>query len=320
MSTFKRALITVGFAVALAGTFFSHYMSGVFFVCFSVATVVLAVYRGRYAWMAYAIAGLALATLLIIPQFLHMLAFVSPADDEWIPFTDLGVFYATMSGAFDAPTILKPLLYLSYIAGFVLLWRRDRDLFVFLAVFLVLGPVLLALIGTVRPMLLVRTVQPFTLFAPILIAVLVTQVPWRGIGLSLGACLAAINVATLAQDIPAQRLNLFSETAEPILSAIQTPPDAVFYMSHLDAQLELVGVDRTNFVPITFGGFDAEAALIQAHFDNCSTSNSCGRTIIILELNPRFEVEAGETWLSFARSLDPTEEMTMEGHVIYVYQ
>ena len=123
LGTGKRILLTLCFAVVLAGTFYTHYISFIFYACFSIAGVALAVLRKDVPWLLYAISGIALATLLAVPQIFHMLKFVAPATDEWIPYSDLGVFYATLLGTYDAPTLAKPLLYIVYLIGFVF-WRH----------------------------------------------------------------------------------------------------------------------------------------------------------------------------------------------------
>lgn len=316
----KRILLTIAFALALTGTFYTHYISGVYFACFFVAALALAFHRRDFDWLIYAFVGVAIAALMALPQFLHMLEFVSPAEDEWIPATDLMVFYSMVSGAYDAPTVTKPFLYIVYLVGLILLWRVDRELFLFVGVFLILGPVLLALIGIVRPVLLVRTLQPFTLLAPLLVALVVTRLPWRWIGILAGLYVAGVNLVTLSRDFPADRAHLFSERAAPMLTAVEVPPDAVFFMEHLRPQLNLMRIDGIGFVKIGFDSFEKDSALIRRHFDKCSQTQACGRTLIILEEKPRFETEAGALWHAFAQSIGQPEEMRVEDHIIYVMQ
>lgn len=315
----KRILLTIAFALALAGTFFTHYISGVYYVCFFAAAMAMALFRRDFGWLAYALAGLTLATLIIIPQLLHMLEFVVPSDDEWIPATDLIIFYSMVSGAYDAPMLTKPILYLVYLAGLILLWRNDKDLFLFVGSFLILGPFLLAIIGTVRPVLLVRTLQPFTLLAPLLLALVVTRLPWPRVGVALGLFAVVVNVSTVSRDFPVKRAYLFAEQAAPMLSAVKAPPDAIFYMEHLQPELDLVRIDHTSFVQISFDSMEQDSAAIRAHLNSCVQTRECGRTLVVLEREPLFEREVGARWNAFARSLSPSETVSIEDHIIYVY-
>ena len=320
LGTGKRILLTLCFAVVLAGTFYTHYISFIFYACFSIAGVALAVLRKDVPWLLYAFSGIALATLLAVPQIFHMLKFVTPATDEWIPYSDLGVFYATLLGTYDAPTLAKPLLYIVYLLGFAYLWRSDKEFTVFLGVFLVLGPILLGLIGAVRPVLLVRTLQPFSLFAPILIAVVATHVPWKRVGVGLALYVAVVNAVTFSAYFPAQRQNLFAEEAQAVITSFSPQQDEIFYIEHLQPQFELMRIDYGDFRPIGFKSVAEGEAVILAHLERCQREQDCGKTVVIMESDPLIEKQAGTRWNDFARSLGPSEVIGIEGYFIYVVE
>lgn len=320
LGSVNRTLLTLCYSVVLAGTFYTHYISFIFYACFSLAAVALAAMRKDVPWFLYALAGIGVATLLAVPQIFHMLKFVAPATDEWIPYSDLRVFYATLLGTYDAPTLAKPLLYFSYLLGFVYLWRSDKELTVFLGVFLVLGPILLGLIGAVRPVLLVRTLQPFSLFAPILIAVVATRVPWSRIGVALAVYVAAVNAVTFSAYFPAQRQNLFAEKAQAVITSFAPAHDVIFYIEHLQPQFELMRIADSDFRPIGFISVAEDEAVILSHLDRCQSTQDCGKTVVILERDPLIEKQAGARWNDFARSLGPSEVIGIEGYFIYVIE
>jgi uncharacterized membrane protein len=316
----KRAFLTLCFSVALAGTFYTHYISFIFYSCFSLAAVALSAMRKDVSWFLYALAGIGVATLLAVPQIFHMLKFVAPATDEWIPYSDLRIFYSTLLGTYDAPTLAKPLLYFSYLLGLVYLWRSDKELTVFLGVFLVLGPILLGLIGAVRPVLLVRTLQPFSLFAPILIALVATRVPWSRIGVALAMYVATVNAITFSAYFPAQRQNLFAEEALAVMTSFSPQQDEIFYIEHLQPQFELMRIDYSDFRPVGFNSIAEDEAVVLTHLERCQSKQDCGKTVIILEGDPLFEKQAGTRWTNFARSLGPSEVIGIEGYFIYVIE
>lgn len=319
LGSLKRIILTIAFSIFLAGTFYTHYISGVFFVCFFFASIAMALYQRNFGFLAYAIAGLALATLIILPQFLHMLDFVDVDEDEWISATNIIVFYSAISGAYDAPKLLKPFIYLSYLAGLLILWRNDKELLIFASTFLIIGPLLLALIGIVRPVLLVRTLQPFTLFAPLLLALAVTRIPWPRVGVAIGLLAAAANLQTFSRDFPAQRQDLFVEQAAFMLSSVSSPFDRVFYIEHLQQQFDFMNIDQNGFSSISFDNIERDSFFINDHIDNCTKDFDCDKVLVILEKDPRFEKLLGERWIDFVQNLRPDEFLDIGGYIVYVF-
>lgn len=320
ISAIIRAIVTILYAIFLASTFYTHYISSIFFVCFFLSSTLIYLIDRNIQWFTHSILGLGLATMLVAPQIFHMIGFVAPSNDEWIPYSDLMVFYSTVSGAYDIPRYSKPVLYLAYVFGLFILWSNDRPFFVFLFSFMVIGPVVLALLGAVRPLLLVRTVQPFTLLSPILIALILTrsQRPWVGAAVIIFAILSY--AATFSRDFPKERESLFSETARAELNAMSMSGANVFFIEHLAREFELVEVDYTRFVPIGFDDFEEGSARFEASLEACAVDEVCMGTYIILEDDPLFEKRAGQLWSNFVLSLGPTDQETHEGYTIYAFR
>ncbi|MFD2858364.1 glycosyltransferase family 39 protein [Seohaeicola zhoushanensis] len=71
-------LVVTGFAVSLAATFYAHYSAAVYYLCFLAAVVWIFLLERDLRLLGLVGTGLALATLLALPQIFHMLGFVSP--------------------------------------------------------------------------------------------------------------------------------------------------------------------------------------------------------------------------------------------------
>lgn len=319
LSQAARLALSAAFTLCLAATFYTHYIALIYFMCFGAATLAIAVTQGVWGWFRYAAVSLVVATVLILPQLYHMLTFVAPAADEWIPYTTGRVFYAMMSGAFDAPKWAKIILYPMYIYGFYRLWRIDRTLFIFVFCFLVIGPVLMAAIGTVRPLLLVRTLQPVTLFAPLLLALAVMRGPWPQ-RVVAGLFVVWCHVVTFADDFPATREPLFSEEAAQILTGIDPERERLFYLAHLTPEFELQHLKNPAFDRIDFDTFDGDVPRIEAHLQSCRESGGCGRTLLLLEDAPRFKKTQGARWIDYAQSLGAGKLAVIQGYSFYVIE
>ena len=332
----ERLALMAGFALSLAACFHLQYSAVVYYACFALLTLVYALRRRDASGFVWATAGLAVATLIALPQSLHMLGFVATPEDEWIPKTDLATFIRTMQSAFTADIDLwiKRLLYPVYLAGFWLLWRTDRDFFIFAVVFLLIGPLILAAIGLFRPTLLVRTVLPMTLLAPLLLAIVAARLPWI-IGAALSAVVVGASIeASASRSFPAEREPMFIEQALPVLESFDPETDRLFFMEHLYGELILGRIIEPDFTPLMLAGaadgpgttvmryeaVDAAVSAISARLADCAASEACGRTIVILEDAPRFEVEAGARLSAAVRSMTADNTHSVVGHTIHVFR
>lgn len=318
----------IGFALALAATFHLQYTAAIYYLCFFVITVAAAVPDRDLALLRNGATGLGLATILALPQVVHMLGFVAPGGDEWIAPTSLRTLYQTVLGAFPFAWWAKPAMLGVYGAGTAMIWRTDRRFgLVFLCLPLV-GIAALAVIGIWRPMLLVRTVQPLSLLAPVALAVVVARLP-RPAGPVAAAALVAVHALALRADYPPARQAMFAEEAADMFAGLDPALDRVYHIAHLGEHFELARIaGRERFVAIGFADPAGQFAAIRARFEACHPRNlaqpgpGCGTTIVIMERDPRFEPQAAAEWFAFldglAEQAGPVRIEEYAGYVAYV--
>jgi len=322
----RRVIGLVGFSVALAATFYTHYAAAIFYACFFVATVWVSARENDRRLLALGAVGLSAAVLLAVPQILHMLRFLAPSGDEWIEATSLRTLYQTVLGCFPFPWWAKPVMALLYLWGTVLIWRADRRFGVLFLCIPVMGITALAVIGVWRPMLLVRTAQPLTLLTPVALAMVVARLPRPAI-LPAVVALVAVHALAFRVDYPASRQTMIAEEMADRLGTLTPGSDKVFYIEHLAPEFDLFRVSgRADFVPIRFDAPEAQfpairSRLVACHRNGATATGGCGTTIVIMEREPRFEKQAARAWFGFldqlAEEVGKVRREENSGYVVY---
>lgn len=300
---------TLGFSLSLAATFYTHYTAIIYYLCFFIVTVSIAVWQRDLRLLFFGGLGLAIATIAILPQVFHMIGFIKPSDEEWIANTTFSTLYGAVSGSFPFPWWAKPIVLLLYIAGALKLLKTNKRLGVLILCFPVIGITTLALIGIWRPVLLIRTIQPFTLLTPVLLAVAITLIP-KIARVPAIFFLIAIHIISLRPDYPPEREIMFVEDVAERLSSLDLSRDKVYYIEHLKQDLELFRVKNwQSFTPISFENPTSQFAEIESRFESChkqtgQTQTECGFTFVLMEEQPLFEIKAGKHWNNFLNQLD----------------
>ncbi|WP_306146752.1 MULTISPECIES: glycosyltransferase family 39 protein [unclassified Roseibium] len=315
----ERVLLSLVFALALAGTFYTHYTAAVYFVCFAATILLLGIRNKMFRWSFYAVGGMSLATVLVLPQIFHMLDFVTTNQDEWIPYTSIRVFYSMMTGVYTAPKFAKPALYALYLFGLYILYRKDRDLFLFSVSFLVIGPLIMAGIGLIKPVLIVRTLQPLSLLSPILLAIAVLNMP-RWLGMVATCFICAISLVSISKDYPPSRQPLLVEIARPFLDSINPRHEAVFHIEDLSYEFRWASVDTSGFIPVTYGSMKNDQIRIMDRLSLCKTDPTCHRILLILEASNQFLPEESAKWLRFAQSAGFIEKEELARYKVFEFK
>ncbi|MEY1557511.1 glycosyltransferase family 39 protein [Yoonia sp. R2331] len=301
----SRVLPLIGFAVSLALAFYTHYTAALFYMLFTLVGLYYLL-RGDRMTLFWVYLGLFIATILVLPQLNHLFSSsLGDPDKSWMQATTLRIFYGTTLGAFPYPMWVKPVAFLAMVAGFVLLWMRDRDDAVVFFLFTAGGMILAAVIGIYEPIYLVRTIQVFTVFTAIFVAMLLLRLP-RPIAVLIGAVLLVANALTTVQNsfVPAREFN-FADRTGTFVALMDPAQDQVFAKEYLMPQMvvarsALVGLAT----PISHDSQDADIAAITKASDQCLTADSpCRSLILIVERLSRFDPDAIARWNALADTL-----------------
>lgn len=312
------------FVLALTFSVYAHFAAVALFFAFAFLTVVLAWQdkSRRLFWTGTLCLGL--ATALVIPLIIGLNRFISTQDSvAWIQPTSLKGLYDVITGAFPFPIWGKVLVFALYLYGFVCVWRRDRRM-AWIILSGAVGILALAGIGLVRPVLLVRTIQPLTLLSPVLLAMALMHLP-RKLGWVLALPVLAAHGLAFAKDYPTTRLPIPAEGFQPILAPIDATQDHVFYPVHLRREMRLMHLAPTGaYTELHLDQLDSQGPAIEAHIARCTlpARNSCGRTILIVEQAPPFDPENGARWRAFAQTV--TQDLPgltyhdILGHAVFI--
>ncbi|MEL6840450.1 MAG: glycosyltransferase family 39 protein [Pseudomonadota bacterium] len=318
---FKTGLLLplIGFSISLALTFYTHYSAAIFFMLYTIAAIYFLL-RGDKTLFLQILVGLFIATCLVLPQLNHLFSSsLGDPDKGWMEATTLRIFYSTTLGAFPYHAALKPIVLLIMVIGFVLLWARDISLGVLVFLFTAGGMLLAALIGIVEPIYLVRTIQVYTVFTGILVAVALLWMP-RMIAAAVGALLLAINVYTVASEqfLP-KRVSLLADDIGEMVALLDADRDQVFAKNYVQRQMRLLHVPLFDYAQvISHDQQEAGIASIREQTGRCIASaetNGCRSVILIIEKESRFNVEAIAAWNALADELKAAHQNHYEQQV-----
>ena len=313
----RQIAYLTGFIIPLTLTFYTHYTSALLFGLYTIFALALLIMADRRGFI-WTVGGLAVATLLTLPQVYHLMASsLGDPRKDWMEPTTLTLFYQTTLGAFNYPTLVKPLILLAIISGCILMLIRDRERAVLLIVFSAGGMFLAALIGVYEPIYLVRTIQVFTFATAIFVAYLIVWMPAR-VGTVSILVLMAINIATVARNeyLP-EREQLGVEAMQPMIEIIDRDRDAVFSKDYiyLRREAQFLNLDFYDYArPVTLAGADEEPIQIEAALETCfaAAGSTCRSVILILEEEAQFEREASDTWNAYADDIRARFPNTLE--------
>jgi|GEM_PF-4397869 len=291
-----------GFAVCLAMTFHLHYLSVLFFPLFGLAALVLSISQGDRRLFVQLAGATALAALLCIPQSVHFFGYATQGGswrNAWMPATTWAVFYSQTVGAYPFPSIFKLLVVPIYLFGAWRLWHLSRPLFIMTIIFVVIGPLLFAMVSLVRPLYLVRSIQCFTLLSPLLLAVALAGLPNRWLALASGL-LAALHLWALGPDYHRERHSNAGEIIKQALAGQEE--NSLYFDANLRRELTAYRVDLNNAWPIDLDESSHDAPVIARHLSHCADpSLDCPPITVIIEDRPLVREGAGMDW---RRALD----------------
>jgi mannosyltransferase len=229
-----RALLPMArFSISLALTFYTHYTASILFMLYTLVGLYCLI-RGEKAAFFWTFLGLAVATILTLPQLNHLFSSsLGDPDKSWMQATTFPIFYNISLGAYSYPAALKLPVLMVLVAGFGVLWMRNKTIAGILFLFNAGGMLLAAAIGVVEPIYLVRTIQIYTVFAGILVAVALLRLP-RSSAILLGAGLLAANIYTVVQDqyLP-ERVPLLADRTAGFVDLLDPSRDQVFAKNYL---------------------------------------------------------------------------------------
>ncbi len=316
-----------GFSVCLAMTFYTHYSAAIFYMLYTLAAIYLFLRGDKLAFL-WLFIGLFVATVLVAPQLIHLFASsLGDPDKGWMEATTFPLFYSMTLGAFRYATALKPVVFIMFIAGFALLWLQDRSLAIIILIFTAGGIILAAVIGIFEPIYLVRTIQVYTVFVSVLIAVLLLRVP-RMVSVALGTGLLAMNIYTVSKNtyLP-ERVPLLADELPEFVSLLDAERDQVFAKNYIQNQMRLMHVPLFDTARvISHASQEDDIAEIRAQAARCFSKNgdtSCRSLVMIIEKESHFEVEAIAAWNALADDLKVAHpsnfEQVLSGYRVIVW-
>jgi len=323
--------LTLGMALCLVLGFYTHYTAALFYMLYTLAALYLyACGLRRLFWLL--VGGLAVATLLAVPQMIHLFSSsLGDPDKGWMQPTTWGGFYSVTLGAFPYPKIFKAFIALIMGAGFVLLWRQDRFLTVLISLFTGGGIILAALVGIIEPIFLVRTIQVFTVFMAVFVAIVIVALP-RWAAVPLVVSVTVLNIMTVAQhDYPEARETLLSEHIEPFVAAFLPGQDKVFTTAELRREMDVSRIPLFDIAePLFLENPGTQIVDTAAHIHACATGSdpSCRSATLIFEENPLnhdtpYKRESVVAWNILADTLKgaypQTYEAVLSGHRILIF-
>ncbi|MDX8346643.1 glycosyltransferase family 39 protein [Cognatiyoonia sp. IB215446] len=320
ISAGQRASWIAGFAVSLALSFYTHYTAALYFMLYTLVGlhVLLRGHRGLFVavW-----GGLAIATLLVLPQMVQMLqSSLGDPRKSWMAPTTWTVFYSNTLGAYPYPGVLKLGILAILGSGLVLMTRRFRDETAILLFLSVGGMLLAAVIGIWEPIYLVRTIQVFTAFSGVFAAFLLLEMP-RWLGLVTGAGLLALNIATVAiNEYPHAREDLLVDRIGPLVTLLDPASDQVFAKSYppLIRQMEIYDVPFYDIAqPISLANLEQQIPQVRAAAHSCmGLPQECRAFVLVVEADSDFEKEAVAAWNGLADELRADAPHFQEGLLV----
>ncbi|MEM9784524.1 MAG: glycosyltransferase family 39 protein [Pseudomonadota bacterium] len=298
-------LVALG-GLSLTLAFMTHYTAAFSFVCFALIAVVQYL-RGRPGEFWVIVAMLAIGTLLAVPQMLHMLSQMGSADMSWMKPTTPRIFYVMSMGAYPFAFYLKPVMAAVMLWGAWQLWQHDRDMAIRIGIFMLAGPAVAAVVGIWHPIYLVRTIQVFTIFSSLLMALAVMALIARPAvaGVLAAVCLFA-NVQALAPRYPIEREANSFETHAALVAEIDAARDRPFVFFNLHREARYRRADWfADAVKLRHDDRLAHMAEIEAAAAACfgASSADCRSVVIFAETTPLYQKAAGAEWEAFLEDL-----------------
>lgn len=301
-----RPLAALGFALCLALAFYTHYTAAILFMLYTLAGL-WSLIRGNRTCFLWTFSGLALATIIVTPQMVHLFSSsLGDPDKSWMEATTWSNFYSISMGAYPYDKVLKLFIFAFLMAGFFLVWRRDRSTAGLIFFFTGGGMLLAAGIGVYEPMYLVRTIQIYTVFASLLVALVVMTLP-RSVAVIVGLGLIGANLYTVVQnEYLAMRETLTAEQIGPLVSLLDPKQDRVFAKAYLHGQMTLLHVPLFDIASeLTHEAFETSLAEIEAQAAcvGPDIATPCRSVVIVIEKESRFNVQAIAAWNDMADDL-----------------
>ncbi len=300
-----QALWTLGFAVSLALTLYTHYTSALLYVLYSLAGLYVLL-RGPHIVSVWIWGGLALATLLVVPQVVHLLSSsLGDPDKAWMEPTTWRLFYSVTLGGYPYPALTKLGVLVVLAIGAWLMARRYPAETVILLLFTAGGMILAAGVGVFEPIYLVRTIQVYTVFSGVFVAFALLALP-RWPAIALGAALVVLNLVTVAgRDYPGAREDLLAERIRPLAALLDPARDVAFAIDYTQRQMAVLRVPLFDIAqPISLFALERDIAAVQTAAESCLASGSDFRAVVlVIEADSLFEKQAIAAWNGVADDL-----------------
>lgn len=299
-----------GFSLSLTIAFYTHYTAAIFFMLYTLFGFFCLI-RGDRRTLIYSFLGLFVATMMVLPQIIHLFSnSMSHPAKAWMQATTWSLFFDTTIGIFPYHNkFLKLLFFVVFFFGFLILWRQDRALATLFFLFTAGGMLLAALIGIFEPMYLDRTIQVYTVFISIFVAVLLVNLP-RLIAGGLGAVLIGTNMYMAVQNnFIGERMPILAEQSVAIVSLLDPERDQVFVKDYtqLKRQMAFMQVPLYEIAQtISHKEQDAGITLITEEAARCfkpTGEGACRSVVLIIEKESRVNVEAIAAWNRFTDEL-----------------
>ena len=243
--------------------------------------------------------------------------------NAWIPRTSLPEFYAQTLASYPFPKLLKPLLVAFYVGGAIYIARNDRRFLSMLLIFLVIGPIIIAIVSIVKPMYLTRSIAAFATLSPILIGAALAALP-STVGITAGAALMLIHLYALTPDYPISRGAPFVERFQPVLATLSSS-SKIFYDSSLVSQLDAYRVPHADWRAIVVEDSAMAIPAIRERLTICSEEKAgCGRTVVIMASAPMWFRREGRAWMAQLGALEKEfsviEDQDLSGERVIVFR
>jgi uncharacterized membrane protein len=309
----------ISFSIFLALSFYTHYTAAILFMLYTLAGLYSLICGDRTAFF-WTFLGLFIATVLVLPQLNHLFSSsLGDPDKFWMQATTWPIFYSMSMGAYPYAALFKPVVFLVMAVGFVLLWLQNRTLAGIILLFTAGGMVLAALIGVFEPIYLVRTIQIYTVFTAILVAVTLLKLPCA-IAISLGLGLVALNIYTVIKnEYLHERVALFADQTGGFVALLDPNRDQAFAKNYLQPQMDLMRVPLFETAQVISHTKQADGISdIETEVARCLGTNAeadCRSVILILEKESRFDIDAIAAWNALADDLKDTYSNHIEQQV-----
>ena len=314
----RMLLCSVGFSLSLALSFHLQYVSLLFIALFGITSVLLLIQNRDWRLFHHLAICIAVAVLLCVPQSVHFLGYAmheGAVRNAWIAPTNLSVFIEQTQTAIGFPGWSAVGILGLYAFGLLRLRKRSPQLFTVMITFVVLGPLLFALVGFFKPIYLARSFLGALMLLPLLLAFAVTSLPRHARPVAL-LLLAIMHVWALRPDYPAHRL---PNPGEAIAAAApQWSGGTVYYDEQLEKEMAAYRIPASGWHLLNRRDVPGDLDAIARHLARCrAAAMSCGPTVLIFEARPPFDPALGRGWNGMVEPLSRISPVLSERAAAY---